>query len=257
MRELRHLHCDFIKTNWIHRLDSLVNLQKLELHSEKWIENGLCKRKNLRKLTIFGFPSKFQKALPDWIEKMSSLRSLKIVEFRDGPLPKLRPFFRHPNLYKIYLSGRLNTLQPSNPNEYPPNLTKLTLRWSQLEQDPMPTLEKLPNLCVLELLSCSYDGDTITCYTKGFPCLESLKLSKLCRLAEWTIEKGAMPALTSLLIAGCGELDTLPMGFIYLTTLQELHLGGISGKRLDRIRENEGEDWHKIQHVAYVRRKGV
>lgn len=257
MCKLRHLYSDFIKMRRYYRLDSLEKLQTLGLHSGKWIENGLSKLKALRKLSIFGFPSKFQKALPESIEKLSNLRSLKIVEFQDDPLPNLRPFFDHPYLYKLNLSGRLNTLQPSNPNEYPPNLTKLTLRFSQLQQDPMETLEKLPNLCILELLQCSYDGDTMLCSAQGFPRLESLKLSKLDGLTEWTIEKGAMRTLASLVIDGCGKLEMLPTGLIYLTTLRELHLGGMSGNLMDRVRENVGKDWHKIQHVPYVWRKGL
>lgn len=49
-----------------------------------------------------------------------------------------------PQIYKLYVEVPLVKLPEEK--EFPPNLTMLTLVKTRLEDDPMATLEKLPNL---------------------------------------------------------------------------------------------------------------
>ena len=48
-------------------------------------------------------------------------------------------------------------------------LVELKLENCELEQDPMLTLDKLPNLRVLKLMWRSYMGKKMTCSSGGFP----------------------------------------------------------------------------------------
>ncbi|XP_031281282.1 putative disease resistance RPP13-like protein 3 [Pistacia vera] len=75
------------------------------------------------------------------------------------------------------------------------NLTNLqTLKFD----DPMPKLEKSPNLVSLELRFHCYRGKKMICREKGFPQLESLGIIELYDWEEWQVEKGAMPVLKNL-----------------------------------------------------------
>ncbi|XP_052875185.1 probable disease resistance protein At1g58602 [Gossypium arboreum] len=94
----------------------------------------------------------------------------------------------------------------------------------RIVEDPMPTLEKLPNLRVLELYVYAFIGKEIVCSALHFPKLESLTFSELWNLEEWKVEEGAVPALRYLKISGCKKLKMLSVGLRFITTLQELKI---------------------------------
>ncbi|KAF5941215.1 hypothetical protein HYC85_022382 [Camellia sinensis] len=56
--------------------------------------------------------------------------------------------------------------------KFPPNLTKLTLLETQLLEDPMDVLGRLPNLQVLKLKNAAYGGRDLCCSGNGFPKLQ-------------------------------------------------------------------------------------
>ncbi|KAL4352750.1 hypothetical protein GQ457_06G024020 [Hibiscus cannabinus] len=89
---------------------------------------------------------------------------------------------------------------------------KIKMRYCMLEEDPMPTLEKLPNLRILKLHEEALRTNKIFCSAQGFPKLESLKLKKLSGLEEWNVDEGAMPCLRRLEMERCGELKMIPDG---------------------------------------------
>ncbi|KAK8514556.1 hypothetical protein V6N13_103282 [Hibiscus sabdariffa] len=93
------------------------------------------------------------------------------------------------------------------------NLAYLNLRWCNLEEDPMPALEKLPSLRVLELNALAFKGKEMCCSTQGFPKLEYLSLDSLQHLEEWKVDDGAMPCLHRLAIERCRELKMVPDGY--------------------------------------------
>ncbi|CAL5377207.1 unnamed protein product [Camellia sinensis] len=164
------------------------------------------------------------------------------------------------HLRKLYLDGSLNKL----PDQFPPNLTKLTMWNTKLEDDPMPTLEKFPNLRTLYLYDDAYIGKEMVCSSGpssisgggggggyggcdggGFPKLIFLQLWNLPNLEEWRVEQGAMPCLFHLVIAGCEKLKEIPDGLRFITTLRELEIRNASEALQQRIREG-GEDFHHI-----------
>nr|XP_029118021.1 putative disease resistance RPP13-like protein 3 [Elaeis guineensis] len=156
---------------------------------------------------------------------------------------------------------------------FPPKLTKLILRLSMLEQDPMPVLEKLPNLRVVILVINAYVGKSMSCSAGGFPRLQHLILSVLDYLEEWRVDVGAMPSLTHLTIEGCNKLEEwrvedgampslthldiwnctkwnmLPKGLQHVTTLRELKLIGMPQEFNDRVRN---EDACKVRHIPSI-----
>ena len=111
-------------------------------------------------------------------------------------------------------------------SEFPHSLNTLTLSWSGLTEDPMQTLDKLPNLRVLRLLRRSYIGKHMLCPSRGFPQLRVLKLWELEQLEEWNVEERALGALRDLEIRSCMVLRMLPEGLRHRTFL-ELKLTGM------------------------------
>ncbi|KAK9016496.1 hypothetical protein V6N11_078992 [Hibiscus sabdariffa] len=128
------------------------------------------------------------------------------------------------------------------------NLAYLNLRTCKLEKDPMPTLEKLPSLRVLELHDEAFKGKEMSCSTQGFPKLETLTLYGLLNLEEWKVDDGAMPCLRRLEIKRCRQLKMVPDGLRYITRLQELEIKSMPKMFKENLVEG-GEDFGKVRHV--------
>ncbi|XP_058114443.1 disease resistance protein RPP13-like [Magnolia sinica] len=209
------------------RLDRINSLQTLSLvRYGKWMEDGcLGKLTNLRKLGIWVDTKADAKVLYESIVNLDCLHSLK-------------------------LQGNLAKLPDSS--FFPTNLTKLTLKYSYLEEDPMAMLEKLKNLRILRLLNRSYIRKEMACSVQGFPRLESLHLRQLSHLEEWRVEEGAMPSLLHLNIGQCDELKKLPEGLQHVSTLNKLELWRMPDEFKARLEEDGGEDWYKIRHIPSI-----
>ncbi|KAK5786806.1 hypothetical protein PVK06_041452 [Gossypium arboreum] len=105
------------------------------------------------------------------------------------------------------------------------NLAYIQLKRCKLEEDPMPTLEKLRYLKMLELHEEAFIGKEMFCSAQGFPKLEPLSLTDLNNLEEWKVGEGAMPSLQRLEIQSCMQLKKLPYGLRFIATLQEVKIG--------------------------------
>ncbi|XP_058068379.1 probable disease resistance RPP8-like protein 2 [Magnolia sinica] len=232
------------------------NLQTLtSIDADDWIQDCLGELINLRKLKIERIDfSIHRKRLFDSIPKLVQLQSLTLHGYRYGliPLPLISNLL---HLYKLCLRGGLARLPEFH--EFSPNLTKLTLEFSCLVQDPMMTLEKLKNLRILRLLELSYLGRQMVCSSQGFPQLESLDVHNLLNLEGWRVEEGAMSSLLHLNFFCCRRLKMLPEGLEYVTTLRKLNLHDMPQCLIDRLREDGGEDLHKIHHIPSIHIKGV
>ncbi|XP_078159291.1 putative disease resistance RPP8-like protein 2 [Carex rostrata] len=157
----------------------------------------------------------------------------------------------HGKIQNLYLDGEwIRDICVPGVQMFPPNLTKLTLIWSRLEEDPMPILEKLLSLRILHLGHDSYVGTKLICSTGGFPSLEKLQLYWLPNLCHWDIEEGAMPVLRHLRIDACGVLTALPE-LQKVLTLQELVVNNPSLEV--RVSMQGDKDLHKIKHIPFVR----
>ncbi|XP_074356792.1 putative disease resistance protein RXW24L [Apium graveolens] len=129
-------------------------------------------------------------------------------------------------------------------------ITKLKLWGSNLKEDPMPVLEKIPTLRDLKLAFLAYKGNEMVCSAMGFPKLTRLRFLFLNDLEKWRVEKGSMPILQQLKINGCPKLEELPRGLIFLKSLRKLVLRDMSSLS-DRACE-EGPEFYKIAHVPDI-----
>ncbi|KAL5981716.1 hypothetical protein ACLOJK_015779 [Asimina triloba] len=192
--------------------NSLQTLKKVV--AGEWMNDGfLGTFTKLRELGINISPIlRSESAEKAWksIMKLKSLESLYVVGDVERGLGRVPPLNHLPKLCKLKLEGRLEN--QSILCELPRNLTKLTLTWSRLEQDPLPILSKLENLRILKLFNDSYGGQEMACTVGGFRRLQYLHFCYLDNLKELRVEKGSMPCLSHLIISSCCSLEEVPDG---------------------------------------------
>uniref|UniRef100_A0A803PX05 Uncharacterized protein n=1 Tax=Cannabis sativa TaxID=3483 RepID=A0A803PX05_CANSA len=152
-----------------------------------------------------------------------------------------------PHIYKLVVFSYIVRLPEVN--QFSPNLMKLKLSSLRLEDDPMPTLEKLPKLRVLIIDYDSFIGDEMVCSRGGFPRLESLRLELLIGLKEWKVEESAFPRLGYLSIRACMRLRRVPDGVRNIVTLNEIKISLMPKKFKERM-EQGGDDFHKVNHLT-------
>ncbi|KDP44870.1 hypothetical protein JCGZ_01370 [Jatropha curcas] len=253
---LRHLLIDRDDVGHL-RLDTLRNLETLT-----WIEaknvirrDAVSKLTNLRNLGIyFETREEAEVVLQSPIFGLGHLRSLN-MRMRWKNFPNLEPLSHCHHLTKLQLDGRIDDNVHSsfhNLQFLPASLTKLSLCHSHLKQDPMATLEKLPNLRFLSLDGDSYEGSVMVSSAYGFPQLEVLKLRCLDNLEEWIIEEGAMLNLKTLDIDSLRQLIKVPEGLKFASALQEMNIRWMPEafeKRIRVINKEGGEDFDKVKHI--------
>ncbi|KAL2463179.1 Disease resistance protein (CC-NBS-LRR class) family [Forsythia ovata] len=110
-------------------------------------------------------------------------------------------------LHTLNMDGHLGQIPPHY--IITSSLTEIVLIGSQLKEDPMTTLDKLPKLQVLALQDDAFVGKKMKCSAPGFLELENLELLTLC-LETWDVENGAMPKLSILAVRNCRKLQMLP-----------------------------------------------
>ncbi|PIA30590.1 hypothetical protein AQUCO_05500123v1 [Aquilegia coerulea] len=249
MPQLRHFYGFGIQLSEINKMRRLQTLWSAR--AGPWITD-LVKLTNLDKLGIVRLDEK-------------TIRLFTNVIVVGGGLDKLRSLFLHteiefPSVDLLeYLSEKIHLMKlglfgkfknGKLPSLFPSNLIKLYLGFTNLSEDPMPTLEKLQHLLFLALYE-SYLGKEMVCSAKGFPKLQNLRIRYSNQLEEWTVEEGAMPCLTKCWIEDCKELKMVPQGFKFLTMLQELKISEMPKPFEQRVKEG-GEDWPTVQHIPSI-----
>ena len=146
-----------------------------------------------------------------------------------------------PHLYQLYVNYPILKLLETC--QFSPNLAELELKFTHLEEDPMPTLEKLPNLKTLDLSFLSFFGKDMVCSEGGFLLLQYLILVNI-NIEEWRVKEGAMPSLCHLRIDNCWGLKAIPDGLRFVTTLQELEINFMPKSFTDRL-DKGGPDFTK------------
>ncbi|OVA01820.1 Disease resistance protein [Macleaya cordata] len=253
MKQLRHVQGYWLYETMRHlKIDTLTNLQTLDLiRDDALIENdNLANLTNLRELTIAISDSNTD-ALCASLSRLCSLRYLNVcgTTSRQDP-PIVLQSLQCSHLLALRLWIPVERL-PNNLHESSPNLTYLILDGCELKDDPMATLERLPNLLELSIKNSAYMGRDFTCLANGFPRLESLGIDDLYNLEEWRVEEGAMPRLKTLTIQSCRQLKKVPEGLKFITTLCKLEFIWMPKEFEDRVRGG-GEDSYIVQHVPSV-----
>ncbi|KAJ8641851.1 hypothetical protein MRB53_018545 [Persea americana] len=238
-------------------IGSLTALQKLSViqaNAENGIITELGNLKQLRRLGVVGLRCVDGQSICSSIAQMTNLNSFSARSTNASELLNLHcQYFSPPrNLQRVYLRGRLRmlpswicTLQ---------QLTRLTLGWSYLEEDPFQELHVLGSLKELTLLE-AYGGNSLYCGPSGkgrggFPNLMLLCLDGLPWLQYIQLEKGAMPELQKMIIRRCINLSWEPLGIEYLTMLKQVELFGMSKGFMSRMRdERQGQ---RLRHIKSI-----
>uniref|UniRef100_A0A8I6YHY7 Uncharacterized protein n=2 Tax=Hordeum vulgare subsp. vulgare TaxID=112509 RepID=A0A8I6YHY7_HORVV len=101
------------------------------------------------------------------------------------------------------------------------NLYALSLLWSQLREEPLPSLSRLSNLTRLEF-SKAYNGEQLTFLAGWFPMLKILFLRDLPNVSRLEIAEGAMASLEKLFLVNLSSMTEVPPGIEFLLPLQYL-----------------------------------
>ena len=232
LQQLRHLHLtessrSKLMLQHVARFPTiLLTLCGIFVDEETPLRGGLDRLLSIRKLGLTlsakqGLVSLQLQAVVNWVLKLSQIRSLRLKSIDENNQPwelELKPLISLVNLSYIYLLGWIRN--PSIISQFPCSLIDLTLSGSRLVEDPMQSLDKLPNLRSLKLLAKSYLGKNMLCSLGGFPQLRVLKLWKLEQLEEWNVEKGALQSLIDLEIRFCSSLKVLPEELLPRTLLK-------------------------------------
>ncbi|TVU42312.1 hypothetical protein EJB05_08709, partial [Eragrostis curvula] len=167
------------------------------------------------KIRIFSTEECPTKRDPD---NMVTTLSLDLIPM---PMEMINMLANMPHLVDIYINkfDVLNKLPDSQ--LFPQTLRQLRLYAVVITEGPLPMLEKLPCLVVLEL--SGYVGKTMCCTAQGFPLLQELEVVRF-STEEWMIEIGAMPRLSHLTLYLCEKMSSPPEGLLHLPSLDELTL---------------------------------
>lgn len=120
------------------------------------------------------------------------------------------PTLRYVHLYTISLPRRV---------QIPQTLRELRMcaTYDEKEKDPMPILEMLPCLVLLEL--GRFRPETMSFGAQGFPRLQELLLER-CSINKWAMEVGTMPKLSCLSFSDCWHEEGIPDGLLHLPSLR-------------------------------------
>ncbi|KAH9751232.1 putative disease resistance RPP8-like protein 2 [Citrus sinensis] len=258
-------------------LCTLLNLQTLEIpssyidHSPEniWMMQKLM-HLNFSCITLPAPPKNYSSSLKNLIF-ISALRPSSCTPAILGRLPNIQTLRISGDL-SYYQSGiskslcelhKLECLKLVNESkrsrmflseyQFPPSLTHLSLSNTELMEDPMPTLEKLPHLQVLKLKQNSNLGRKLACVgSGGFPELKVLHLKSMYWLDEWTMGAGAMPKLESLIVNPCAYLRKLPEELWCIKSLRKLDLHWPQTELRQRLRTFKDMEWrYDIQLYPY------
>lgn len=244
----------------VENLTNLVTLKHLNVDNLIRSDKGL-KLRNLRNLGITCERSaQVEKVLESPSVRLGCLRSLYMVmKENTSPFPKdLEPLSQCIYLSKLTLEGRIQEDLNSHRHSLqflPTSLSKLILVDSELYQNPIEVLEKLPNLRFLRLGRDSFVGSEMVSSAHGFPKLDTLEFHGLTEVEEWRVKEGSMPILRTLTIDSMNNLNMIPEGLRSVTTLRELNILSMKAsfeKRLQVIDGIEGDDFYKVCHIPSI-----
>jgi disease resistance protein RPM1 len=232
----------------------LNDLQALSLieanHHGVGLFEELGKLSQLRMLGISNMTAERGRALCTSIQNMIHLKILIVFSISEVEIIDLQsissppPFLEH-----IYLRGRLEKF----PNWFPKlqNLVTLLLYFSSLEEDPLPSVQALPNLITLSLTH-AYDGEQLHFEENGFQKLKRLTLREMKKLKVIEIERGSLPGLEQLEIGPCPEMKEVPSGIQHLKSLKILDFFEMQGDFVLCMQPDGGKDFWKVKKVTTI-----
>ncbi|RWR73997.1 disease resistance protein RPM1-like protein [Cinnamomum micranthum f. kanehirae] len=248
LKKLRHA---FISSG-VHAPDGIFNLNCLQSLSMIGINDDTIRKVgNLTQLRCLGIENvkrNHGKELSASLQKMKALLNLSVEVISAEEILDLDAVSSPPaHLKYLWLDGRLERLPPwIGSLQY---LVSLALLRSHLKEDPLSSLEALPNLMTLRLIM-AYVGEEL-CFRHGcFLRLKVLAIYYIPKLNIIKIENGSMTRIEKLFLKECPELRRIPEGLQYLTTLQELGLIDMSEELIQRIKA--GDELVNLLHIPLI-----
>ncbi|GAB4853814.1 hypothetical protein Ancab_018008 [Ancistrocladus abbreviatus] len=176
-------------------LDGLSYLETLEdVDMDRVDIKGLLGLRNMRKLSATCDSRK------DSLEPFLKSRSIEHLSLKiKGPVVSENPMMLSisQSIRKLDIDDKISV--PLTLDMFPKSLVKLGLWYCELQEDPMPILERLPQLRSLEIHVDRHAFiSKMICSAGGFPQLTYLAIDGIFRLTEWTVEAGALPNLKKL-----------------------------------------------------------
>ncbi|XP_073112210.1 disease resistance protein RPM1-like [Elaeis guineensis] len=221
---------------------NLKNLQALKsVEADEDMVRHIGNLTQLRTLRITKVRGMHSVELCSSISKMSHLVNLDITTSNEGEAPQLEALNPPSFLYqKLELRGQLEHGVLPHWFSSLAGLRQLGLSYSRLKEDPLPCLHGLPNLAILGLYN-AYDGQELRFHAGGFPKLKFLILGGSNQLDSVSMDEGALPSLSELLLLRCTGTKLLPQGIEHIKSLQVLYLMAMPLEFVDRMRGNMEE----------------
>lgn len=209
---LRHVMAN--KLNLPKSVGALINMQTLTglVCSDPWEKtiSPLHRMIYVRNLRITGLTSVHWDALADAFKRLESLVYLQLaVKSEDDKIPfNMLTKFTLQRLQILELYGQIEMPgQEEIQERYTlPNLNRLVLKLSMVNQKFMDRIGELPSLRVLVLAEKSYDGTKLIFSDSGFNSVTKLVMSGLNNLVEWTIKPKSIPSIKRIALSGFSQL---------------------------------------------------
>ncbi|XP_031102362.1 putative late blight resistance protein homolog R1A-3 [Ipomoea triloba] len=122
------------------------------------------------------------------------------------------------------------------PNSFPPNLKQLTFSNTHLSWEDMDIIGKLPKLDLLKLKDFAFCGPEWTPKDGEFLQLRFFLIERS-DLEHWNANANHFPALESLILRYCWDLEKLPNEFMEVCTLRLIELGNCCSSLVTSARE--------------------
>ncbi|XP_027341541.1 disease resistance protein RPM1-like [Abrus precatorius] len=254
LRKLRHLRGYAISLIQLkHSIGGMTSLQTLVLvkinEDEVELIKELGRLTQMRKLGLVGVINDNESTLCSSISKMQYLETLLVILKCGNDMFNLQFNSPPPMLRKLFLHSPSVNFPKWIPKLL--RLVKLAFRGTNLIEDPMKSLENLPNLLSLELEY--YEGTSLHFQNGGFQKLKDLTLSAMCNLNSICIDKGALCSLKTFKLEDILYLKEVPSGIQYLKELEVLHESKMSVEFNHNIAPFKGQKHPAIQHVPLVK----
>ncbi|PUZ67377.1 hypothetical protein GQ55_3G429800 [Panicum hallii var. hallii] len=209
---LRHVMAN--KLNLPKSVGVLSNMQTLTglVCTDPWEKNisPLHHMIYLRHLEISGLGSGHWEALADAFQKLEALVYLHLAaKPEDEKIPFIQlTKFTLQRLQILELYGKIDMSNADIEERYTlPNLNRLVLKLSMVNQEFMDRIGELPNLRELVLSKKSYDGSKLMFSDSGFNSVTNLVMADLEDLVEWTIRPKSIPMIKRIALSGFTKLN--------------------------------------------------